>query len=264
MSNIREILNKVEKGIKEGYFLTFRLLDKDRNIITTYKRNKDVWVQWNYIKQKLSELPDGVYIIKASADKYNHDTTEYEIIKDTTPEIITPTKSIIEQQNNDLMNEISLDDYLDLVRENEKLKSQVAVLQTQIDLQKQYFESNKETKGLSEPSPLAAAFESIAPAALGLLDKYLSIQEEKNNIEKSKVNKGLLKGRVFRPQKKQPLNESGPTYEQIYNDCKQLQDAGNESALNDLLDNIEALDINTYNRLISDLGIEEIEENENE
>ena len=202
MSNINEILSRVKKEIDKDFYLSIRIETPQGKQITEYSRKKPIRDQYEYIKYRLLDLPDGTYILSCARDStLKKDVTRYEVIKDSeTPEVIQAKRSIVSKNSSNIdMENISLEDYIDLVKENERLKAENAVLQTQLKMTEEFYKE----KTLSDPGAVGASktveiIKELAPSALGLLSEFMNQQSRKLDLEEKRLNQTQpAKGRII-------------------------------------------------------------------
>jgi hypothetical protein len=242
MSN-KKSFDRVEKGIKAGAYKTLRLLKKDEKgaeqIIYSWNKagTDSVKERFEFIKMKLPELGSGSYLIECATshtsgikEKFPIDIIEKQYVSFThTADEVKKINTEEPQTVETMPHEIDWEEYKELVKENERLKGQIAVLSTQRELEEKY-------KSLNDPAPasgIATMLQEYAPTALQIFDKFLSqrdrqmdIRERELSLEESGLSSSGTKKKIKRIAK--PSQEKQVTKEDILLSFQQLSESDPE------------------------------------
>ena len=155
------------------------------------------------------------------------------------------------------MENISLEDYIDLVKENERLKAENAVLQTQLKMTEEFYKE----KTLSDPGAVGASktveiIKELAPSALGLLSEFMNQQSRKLDLEEKRLNQTQpAKGRI--------INRSNlETLDSLKAQLNKALQLDNENETDKILEKIFTKFPNQYESVLNEFNLSEEEEEE--
>jgi hypothetical protein len=282
--NVHEVLDRLEPIIQQKNYRYFKLVDENETVIvptkkTATKDNVLYFKHWNFIKYKLlNELPVGNYIIQCFYDTSMKSFTNYNICK-----AHMGVRKMEVQQTEKLSDyttmggNIDIEEYKKLLIQNAQLlaentilgienkayKSKIEELQSQVDEAEPVKENSlgdNIQNGMSAIAPLIPAFEKW----LSQRDRALDIQEKKLSGQKRLYP--ISKIKRTQPQQQQPKTQqqqAEPTYEEIVSYFSALLEQDEDRA-NAELDEVQKTNQEFYNRLVIDLDLEEVNENDNE
>ncbi len=268
MSN-RKSFDKVEKGIKAGAYKVIRLLKKEegKEDQTVFPWNKpgSVLERFAYIKLKLDELPKGNYEIECRTSHTAGIPQRYPIeIKDKqyisfthSQEEIKKIKNTEEPETVETMpHEIDWDEYKELVRENERLKAQIAVMATQKELEEKYKPLNDAPAGAG----IMAVINDHLPVAMSILDKFLSQRDKQLDLKDRELSleesgrSGSGKRKVKRINKSMSDNSKQISKEEILESFQALSES-DEAAFENELNALEQKDPELYDYICEEMGL---------
>jgi hypothetical protein len=153
------------------------------------------------------------------------------------------------------MENISLEDYIDLVRDNERLRAENAVLQTQLELTKKFYED----KGLADPGAVAGSktaeiIKELAPSALGLLSEFMNQQSMKLDLEEKKLS--------LKPTGTKIKRSNIETVDYLKNQLTKALQEEDQNKIDLVLDNIYEKYPNLYESILEEYNLSEEEEEE--
>lgn len=273
----QKAIDKARDGLKKGIYKTVRLVkivEEKENIIIPWSKVSTIEAlnRLDYIKHKLDgDLDSGTYEIQCKinflkngiTEPFRFDVKERKIVSLST---ITKTddKEVLTEEAT-TMREIDLEEYIDTIKENERLKVMVEVLEGERNLYKKLYEEKgptalndaPEEKGMMERA--LEGLSGAAPILMGLAEKFMEQRDRRLSIEESKIKpttKPTMKRRV---RQAQPLQEE--SREQLA-DRLELLFESDPDLFNDELDMIEGNDPELYEYLADQLGLEDSEEEE--
>ena len=281
--NVHEVLDRLEPIIQQKNYRYFRLLDENENVIvptkkTATKDNTLYFKHWQFIKYKvIHELPIGNYTIQCFYDTSMKAFTNYEICKAHTGQRKMEVQQTEKLSDYTTMGgNIDIEEYKKLLIQNAQLlaqntilditcksyKSKIEELQNQIDEAEPIKEKglgDNIQNGMNAIAPLIPAFEKW----LSQRDRAMDIQEKKLSGQKKLYPVKKISRTQPQQQPQAQAQQREPTYEEIVNYFSALLEQDEDRA-NAELDEVQKTNQDYYNKLVIDLDLEEVNEQENE
>lgn len=261
----------IKKNIDQGVFKMIRLIKKVEgqklpDVIIEYNPvagdHKTTAVQkLNQIRDKCNKfLPDGEYTVQCRTSTSNKTAIEeYECIVQKLGVI---KHNNVEDKTNEQVEQISLDQYVELLNENMALKVKIGELNAELSVIEKYGLAKKNTLADGSPVPekkdgneiLADVLSQALPSVMNLMGQHmeykhkaLALQEQGNNSKK-----GM----------KKIMKKKEPTFEEEAQEEAAYMDKLDEAKFDTEMDLLEQDDPELYDRVCEILGIEEWEEEE--
>jgi len=214
MSKNSKVYQKIKSGLDSGIFKTLRLVnfDKDENpdILIPYSKleTKECYSRLEMIKFKVEngELPPGNYAIQCRSNWLKSGIVE------TFPLSIQERKMIpfkipnkdetIEEPEVMSNHQVDFEDYVDLIKENAKLKADLQLANIQLKMQADFYKDmlkqqpqalNDSAKEKTTSERVFESIETIAPSLMGLAEKLLDQREKQISLEERKLDKVTVK-----------------------------------------------------------------------
>jgi len=214
MSKNSKVYQKIKSGLDSGIFKTLRLVnfDKDENpeILIPYSKleTKECYSRLEMIKFKVEngELPPGNYAIQCRSNWLKSGIVE------TFPLSIQERKMIpfkipnkdetIEEPEVMISNQVDFEDYVDLIKENAKLKADLQFANLQLKMQADFYKDmlkqqpqalNDSAKEKTTGERIFESIEAIAPSLMGLAEKMLDQRDKQITLEEKKLDKVVVK-----------------------------------------------------------------------
>lgn len=268
-----KIYYDIKKNIDQGIFKMVRLVQKTEgqrlpSVIIEYnpvagEHKTTATHKLNQIRDKCNKfLPDGIYTLQCRTSTSNKTAIEeYEIIIQKQGVI---KHNDVEDKTNEQVEQISLDQYIELVNENTALKIVNAELRAELLFIEKYKVGRVPTLADGSPVPekkdgneiLADVLSQALPSVMNLMGQHMeykhkALELQDRNPEKKKGMKKILT-------KKEPTFEQEAQEEAAY--MAKLDDA----AFDKEMDLLEADDPELYDRVCEILGVEEEEEEDDQ
>lgn len=264
----RSVYETIKKGLVDGIYKSVRLVkllpNGDRQTMIPFTMQGSSIARLEHIKLQLDKkLSAGTYIIECRTG--NNNTTHidgYEVIikEPVTLSLNSEGKTdpvIDATQDQENMQQIELEDYLKIVRENADLKAQVKVLEMQQEFYKEFIAPLKNGVGLSDNEPrtttdkiLNTLSENI-PVIASIFDKVLSQKDKSLELKERELN--IKQGIKTKPVKamNQKLNP-----DDVVNELEELYYKDQE-LFNKALDQLSIENPELYEYACTELGIED-------
>lgn len=269
----RNVFNSIKAGIDKGIYTTVRLVKMDgseRSVLLPYTKNggtkEAVLSRMEQIRHQLEKkLDPGEYVIEARMGNTPNSLFDKFPFTVKAPVMLTVqekknnTDEVIDKTNEqETMNDISMEDYIDLVRENEKLKADVKFLQLRLELMDNEYKSKP--PALAENGvggTIMKVLEDNLPTAINIFDKYMQQRDRSMDLKEKELN--LADSGQVKSSKKKVVN--GKERQLIVMQKLYEQD---EDSFNKKMDELEQSDPETYDYICvkMDLVNEEGEEEE--
>lgn len=261
----KKTYDTIKSCVDSGVYKMVRLIKpngkKEPDIIVPYNKvsgntASGAIERLNYIRLKLDQLPPGIYIIQCRVSHTNsniQDTYTVEVMEKKVTTYHVEDKT--EEQETD-MEQISLQDHIDLIKENATLAAMNQLLTQDRDYwKKRHDELAAKPLGDSPgmpgvKSPWEMGFEALGdslPPIIGILDKFLNLQEQKYSLDTLKLNKKVNPKPTIQKSTRNLQQEAEVLFKQL--------DPLDENALNTELDALQVKDPKLYDLVCGMLGI---------
>jgi len=269
---------KIRESIEKGVYKMVRLIRVYDNgkteVIAPYNRKtgKEALERFDYLQMKSSTLCAGNYEVQCKIGaNANSITDSYKLSIKERRMINIPINSDdnIQDKTNEqsTMENISLDDHIELIKECAMLKANVQVLERDVAFYKHEM-ANLQTqlinKGLSDnqgqgedKNVMATMLNDAMPSLINGFDKLLNVLDKREDTKQMQLSSGHVK-KIGMPKKRQ-------TIEDIANDYADLLEPLMESdpdKFNTELDTLEQEQPDVYDIVCELLELEEEEEEE--
>jgi hypothetical protein len=245
----------VRNNIETDVYKIIRLCElrdgKFEVIIPFNKPNEKALIErYNYIKSRVDKnLSAGTYQLQCRVSSTNFAIQDnFEII---IPENRLTVNQAIDKTNEQTSDDMAIDwhEHLELVKENERLKSLNCLLETERNFYKQQLELRPQHTPLADAVPIKTTGEiignvlnDIAPSLFNLGEKYMSLMEKRLDNDSIRMQNQQPKQKT----KMQPNN--GIDENLILSEVQRLEALENESeeAFTEALDKLEADNMPLY------------------
>jgi hypothetical protein len=270
----RDVIQKIRIGIDSGIYKCVRLSMKkgknsnDVDVIVPFNLPNDphgVEERLKYIIHKLDQVVEPGHYEITCASSFGRNAA-----KDFFPVTVLKREKlkIIPQNDKDnsetilnaeAMSEISLDEYIAVIKENAELKAQNTALLNQIsDLQDELTK-----QPLSDPSAMAqnstgdrilTSFDNALPTIANLIGKHYEQKDRLIGLKEKQLSQGKVsvKNKNVILEQRKKWNELADHLDELFEQ--------NQDAFNNEMDSIQQSDPKLYDFLCNKLGIEEDDE----
>jgi hypothetical protein len=267
----KKMFDRIRKGIDNGIYKAVRLskshVPDEERILIPFSKITDTSkaiARLDHIRYQIEHvLGPGEYIIEARTGNNQSslvDMFPFKIKARISPPIAsegeepgTGVQERIEDKTfeQEIMNDpIDFDDYVNLIKENERLKAQNALLATQLELAQKQPQLSEPAPSLGEKAIQALA--DNAPVILGIFDKYFQQKDRQLDIEEQRIRPGMRKKKVVTRK---------PTREEILSEMQSLEQSDPDS-FDATLDEMEQQDPELFDYICNEMGLYEEEEPE--
>lgn len=277
--NKSQIYKAVTSGLEKGIFQSVRLVqvkEGDRLVLIPFAKDaKDKNARWEHIKHTIDrKLGPGDYIIEARAGITPNSLKEQFSFKINSA---LPMKQDLQEGgaeeiqdhtiNQEAMFNIDPEDYIETIKENERLKAELKNANDLIEVLRQ---NQNHQQGLNDAqvvaNPTMKLLEDSIPTALTLLDQLLSLRNKTLDLKEKELDykNGQYKKVVNpktkpKPKVKRAMNDNEKLLEYFETLFEQDPDAAEVE-----LDKLEKHDPETYDYVCEQLGLFDEEEGDEE
>jgi len=268
----KSIYDTIKQGFRNGIYKSIRLIrineEGKRETVLPFSKMGELKYSFDrldHIKLQIDKkLPPGKYLIECNTGHgiSNLKDSFEVIIKE--PLLISEgniienklQENIIDKtEDQEQMHNIDFEDYLQLIKECEKLKAQNALLLTQLEMTNKMQGVNNLSD--SEPKTITEkVFKSLddnLPMVLNIFDKFITQRDKQLELKEKELN---IKSGHRTMSKKTKVNP-----DKVVKELEALYDK-DENLFNKALDELEDKDPNLYQYCCNALGIEDNEEME--
>jgi hypothetical protein len=263
----KSIQDAIFKGIEKGIYKSVALVKVnekgERIFLLTHSKNPKE--RFEHIKIQLEKkLGPGVYSIECNTGNYRSSFKDcFEVIIKE-PVLISlnnqnkDSEIIDETQNQETMNEINFEDYINLIKDKERLTAQNALLLTQLEIEQKKngnVSLNDSSGGTIGEKVINSLSENI-PMVLSIFDKWMAQRDKDLELRERALNDKTGNKMI---QKK--INGNHFSKENLISHLEDLY-LNNPEEFEKSLDKIQQTDPDLYNYCLQSLGLEETEEEE--
>lgn len=282
MKEKRKKYDAIRNGIDSGVYKCVRLIqikDGERIVLLPFNSLSmpgELEKRMAHIRQMLEkELAPGTYLVECrnSHNKNGH-VNKFEFVIEE-PKILklNPSTGAVERNqegepiNAEIMESISLREFLDIMQENSDLKAENDFLKKQLEMALQ------NQTALSDPTPVKTGWDRVfdvlgdnSATLLGLADKFMQQRDKRLELDERMLSSGVAnKKNNHTPKviKRTQETMAEQLYKKKLQELAHLYDTDPDQA-DAIMDELEETNPELYQMLCADLGIDGEEEEEEE